>query len=130
MMEVRTAESRTVRRERMKEGDSGSCPVDKLDSQFESSLRLAYEIDLVDSEHAVKAADRGQRRFADSNGTNLARFDHCDRFRPRTAQKVRDCRCSHPPSCAAAYDDDAFDCSMRHGHQGGAAAQCRAMNSA
>src|SRR5690606_27708689 len=71
MMKLRAVQVRTVRRERMEERLTLRAPVDELDAELERRLGAAHEVELVDAEHGVEAANRRQRRLADTDGADL-----------------------------------------------------------
>src|SRR5258708_5769724 len=81
-------------------------PVAKLYPHFERCPRRAHELRFVDPEHVVEDLDMRQGGFTDADSSNLIGFDErnavvfCPKLTP-------DGSGAHPPSRAAANDDDA-----------------------
>ena len=86
-------------------------PADELDPQLEAALGLAQEFGLVDAERLVEQADRGNGRFADSDGADLVRLDQRDGQAAGAGMGQR--RRRHPPGRATPNDQNG---SNRVGH--------------
>ncbi len=55
-------------------------PVDKFDAEFEGSLGLLDELDLVDFENLIEQLEVRNRGFADAHDADLIRFNQADRM--------------------------------------------------
>ena len=89
-------------------------PVAEFDAQLVAALRGAQEIVFVDAQHLVEDPDRRNRRFADTHGADLGRFDQRDGAGALEALRER---CGgHPPGGAAPDDGNAGDAVGRAVH--------------
>src|SRR5688572_15335470 len=133
MMERSRIEFHAIGRKRMKEARSAPMPIHELYAELEGGLCLAQELDLVDTQAPIEIANGRQRGFAHSDGSYLAGLDHGD-APAQASGEVRECRRSHPASCAATDDDDLLDLRAHelpaHVSASGSTAQKRRMNSA
>src|ERR1700704_4218993 len=94
------------RAERVNVAITRPIPVAKLYPQFERCPRRAHELRFVDTEHVVENLDMRQRGFTDADSSNLIGFDERNAvvFCPKSTP---DGGGAHPPSRAAANNDDA-----------------------
>ncbi|MDQ0836798.1 hypothetical protein QFZ54_000582 [Sphingomonas faeni] len=88
-------------------------PVGEFNAKFIGAGGRCEELRLVDAEHCVEGADRGNRRFPDAHGTDRVRFDQRDAH-PR-GNEPRERRRRHPARSTAADDHDPADgCTKLH----------------
>src|SRR4051812_1799213 len=96
----------------MKVALSDPRPVDELDAQFESRVRLPNEVIFIDAEHGVESDDRWNRGFAYANDADLFRLDELDAH--LFAESARKSSCSHPSGSAASDDQDLLNARCIH----------------
>src|SRR5579862_3364960 len=84
------------------------CPVAELYADLEGGHRLAHEIGFVDAEPVVEDVDRGQRRLADADGTDLLGFDELYLGEAGLEEFLHRSR-RHPAGRSPADDDDLAD---------------------
>ena len=83
-------------------------PVDELDAELESAVRVLQELVFVDAQHAIELRDRRDRRLADTDDADLGGFD--ERDGQSWAEHARKRRSGHPSCRAAACNEYRSDC--------------------
>ena len=84
-------------------------PVDELNAKLETALDHGEHVALVNFEQTVKVQKRRYRRLANTDGSDLFRFNQRNRHgttRANTGQRSS----RHPARGSAAHNDDMLDC--------------------